>query len=507
MVAWFRTGTIALCALFCLALPSYADEEKPAADKPKASKDKDDEYYELMKTFVDTFDQIERSYVKETNRRELLEAAIKGMLTELDQYSSYINPDDLQRFNQEVEQEFGGIGIQVHVDPQSKRLTVMTPLPGTPAYKKGMRAGDVIMEIGGKSTEGFTIDDAVKLLKGKPGGVVKLGVLHAGGKEVEQLEITRELISVKTVLGDHYKEDGTWSFWLDESKKIAYIRLTHFSKRSSDELKEALDDLEEAGMKALILDLRFNPGGLLPQAIEISDMFVESGRIVSTKGRNTAERVVEARKEGTYTGFPMAILVNRYSASASEIVSACLQDHKRAAIIGERTWGKGSVQNVIELEGGTSALKLTTASYHRPSGKNIHRFPGAKESDEWGVMPEKENEVKFSGEELTKYLEYRRERDVLGKETPKSDFLDKQLARASEFIDSALANPKTDGEKSTGEKKPDAEKKDTEKKDAEKKDAEKKPEGGAAAPAMKPMRGFAAWQQYRFIKNFPAAAL
>lgn len=499
MVAWFRTGTIALCAVFCLALPSFADEEKPAADKPKSSKD--DEYYELMKTFVDTFDQIERSYVKDVNRRELLEAAIKGMLTELDQYSSYINPDDLQRFNQEVEQEFGGIGIQVHVDPQSKRLTVMTPLPGTPAYKKGMRAGDVIMEIGGKSTEGFVIDDAVKLLKGKPGVTVKLGVLHAGGKEVEQLEITRELISVKTVLGDHYKKDGSWSFWLDEAKKIGYIRLTHFSKRSSDELKEAMDELEENGMKALVLDLRFNPGGLLPQAIEISDMFVESGRIVSTKGRNTPERVAEARKEGTYSGFPMAILVNRYSASASEIVSACLQDHKRAAIVGERTWGKGSVQNVIELEGGSSALKLTTASYHRPSGKNIHRFPGAKESDEWGVMPEKENEVKFTGEELTKYLEFRRDRDVLGKdELPKSDFVDRQLARAVEFVDASLANPKGD--------KPEVEKKDAEKKpDADKKDAEKKPDGGAAAPGAKRLKGFAAWQQFRFIRNFPASAL
>ena len=148
-------------------------------------------------------------------------------------------------------------------------------------------------------------------------------------------------------------------------------------------------------MRGLILDLRFNPGGLLAAAIEVSDLFIATGRIVSTKGRNSPERVWDAQKEGTFDGFPMVVLVNRYSASASEIVAACLQDHKRAVIVGERTWGKGSVQNVIELEDGHSALKLTTAGYRRPSGKNIHRFPDAKESDEWGVMPDNGYEVKL----------------------------------------------------------------------------------------------------------------
>ena len=149
-----------------------------------------------------------------------------------------------------------------------------------------------------------------------------------------------------------------------------------------------MEDLKKRKLRGLILDLRFNPGGLLSSAIEVSNLFISKGRIVSTKGRNTPERIWDAHGSDAFEGFPMVVLVNRYSASASEIVSACLQDHQRAVIIGERTWGKGSVQNIIELEDGSSALKLTTASYRRPSGKNIHRFPDAKDTDEWGVMPD-----------------------------------------------------------------------------------------------------------------------
>jgi carboxyl-terminal processing protease len=204
----------------------------------------------------------------------------------------------------------------------------------------------------------------------------------------------------------------------------------------------------------------------LTVATEIADLFLEEGKIVSTKGRNTEERTVYARKPGTFSGFPMAVLVNRYSASASEIVSAALQDHKRAVVIGERTWGKGSVQNVIDLEHGKSALKLTTASYHRPSGKNIHRFPDAKETDEWGVMPDDGFAVQFSNEEMAKYLEYRHKRDVVTKEAqPKSDYSDRQLVRALDFVTGQL----------TGEKKPDATAKAETEKPAEKA-AEKSPE-------------------------------
>ncbi|HUG94256.1 MAG TPA: S41 family peptidase [Planctomycetaceae bacterium] len=425
-----RVGVWRLVAAVLLALAalplSAADAERP---QPK-----DADYYELMKVFVDTFEQIDRNYVTDVDRRELMEAAIKGMMVRLDPYSSFIGPEEVEDFERVVEQKFGGIGIQVNIDPESERLTVVSPLPGTPAYKAGVRAGDVIEEIEGQSTKGFSIEDAVKLMKGDPGSKVRIGVRHLGGSDVETLEVERAIIELDTVMGDKHRAEE-WDFMLDPEHKVGYIRLTHFSRRTSEELVGALEQLKQEGMKGLVLDLRFNPGGLLSQAVQIADLFIESGRIVSTKGRNTPERVWEATRGGAYTGFPIAVLVNRYSASASEIVSACLQDHKRAIVVGERTWGKGSVQNVIDLEGGKSALKLTTASYHRPSGKNIHRFPEAKESDEWGVVPDEGYLVKMSPQEMHGYLEYRRERDILRESGPSgSDFKDKQLARAVDYL-------------------------------------------------------------------------
>ena len=293
--------------------------------------------------------------------------------------------------------------------------------------------GTSILEIDGKSAEGYSIDKGRLPPKGKAGdGTVKLGILHPGTNKKEQVTLTRDVIHVATVLGDRYKSDGSWDFMIDKKDKIGYVRLTHFSRHSSIELEKAINQLLEEGMQGLVLDLRFDPGGLFSQATEIADMFIDGGTIVSTKGRNTTERTWEAKKEGTFPNFPMAVIVNHYSASASEIVAACLQDHHRAVIVGERSWGKGSVQNVIELEGGTSALKLTTASYHRPSGKNIHRFPGASESDAWGVMPDPGYEVKFTPRETREYIDnYRRERDILSKNgPPASDFKDKQLDKA-----------------------------------------------------------------------------
>ncbi len=214
-------------------------------------------------------------------------------------------------------------------------------------------------------------------------------------------------------MGDRRKGDDAWDFMLDHDKHIGYIRISAFSRDTAQDVKKALVELQKEGMKGLIVDLRFNPGGLLNSAIEVSDLFISDGRIVSTKGRNTAERTWNAEKEGTFDGFPMVVLVNHYSASASEILSACLQDHKRAVVIGERTWGKGSVQNVIELEGGKSALKLTTASYIRPSGKNIHRFPDSKEGDEWGVMPDAGFELSLNARQTERLVRDRRQRDIL----------------------------------------------------------------------------------------------
>ncbi len=403
-----------------------AEPSKPAPAKPKPIPAQDElDDYELQRLLIDTIDQVQRNYVREVPRRKLVQAAIKGILSELDPYSTYIPPDEMERFRDALEAEFGGIGIQISYE--GGRLKVLSPMVGTPAYRAGLMAGDTILEIDGKSTSEMTLDEAVRRVKGKPGTQVKLTVVHPGSSQKQEIAITREIIHIDTVLGDRRKPDDQWDFMLDAEKKIGYIRVTAFSRETAAELRRALQSLKDQNMRGLILDLRFNPGGLLNSAVEVCNLFISSGRIVSTAGRNSPERVWEAENKDAFEGFPMAILVNRFSASASEIVAACLQDHKRAVIVGERTWGKGSVQNVIPLEehasGGTSvadgelvsrsALKLTVAGYRRPSGKNIDRPPGATENEEWGVKPDPGFEVKLSDEDLALLVADRRQRDIV----------------------------------------------------------------------------------------------
>lgn len=434
----WKVRTLWALVLVLMVSPVDAQDETKAAPKPKQ-----DEYFELMRTFVDTFEQVDRNYVKDVDRRKLLEAALRGMIKELDPYSSYIPPEELARFNQQVDQQFGGIGIQVQPDPRTRRILVISPLPDTPAYKAGVRAGDIVTEVEGYDTENMPLSRAVELMKGPPGETVSIKVRHLSATEDEEISMERAIISVKSVLGDKWGKEGSWDFLVDDEQKIGYVRLTQFGRKSAEELAAAIETLQGQGMKGLVLDLRFNPGGLLSQAVKISDLFVESGTIVSTEGKNTEKRTFEATKAGTLPDFPMAVLINRFSASASEILSACLQDHKRAVVVGERSWGKGSVQNVIELEAGASALKLTTAGYLRPSGKNIHRFPDSKVTDEWGVHPDEE--VKFTRKELEDYDEYRRARDVLTEAAPpESDFKDRQFEKALERV-RAMLNSKGTG--------------------------------------------------------------
>lgn len=459
MTHWRRYCLAILAVLICGGL--FCNTTRAASE---------DEYYELMKIFVDTFEQIDRNYVTQVDRRELIEAAMRGMIVKLDPYSQYIDNKELKGFNEHVEQEFGGIGIQVRYDDRSNQLYVTMPLPGTPAHKAGVHINDRILEIDDKPVADFPhnreMEMAVSLIKGKPGTVVKLKVMHIGNETPETIDITRATIKSPTVEGDHYDAKSEWVYMIDDKEKIAYVRLSSFGRNSAEEMHDVLVKLTRDGMRGLILDLRFNPGGLLTAATAISDFFVSEGVIVSTKGRNTEEHVVRARKGGTFNGFSMVVLVNRFSASASEIVSACLQDHKRAIIVGERTWGKGSVQNVIELEGGKSAIKLTTASYHRPSGKNIHRFPKATEQDEWGVMPDEGYEVKMTIPEMEAMNKARRERERPSGDSPvppPADHTDKQLEKAVEAIKKQLAEGKPNGEAAADkpdnvEKKPDEKK-------------------------------------------------
>lgn len=463
---------LALCVGEGLAVAQDAApavEAEAPAESAQEAPSSEAETYELMRVFVDTFQEIDRNYVTDVDRRELIEAAIRGMLAELDPYSDYISPDDLDNFNEAVEQEFGGVGIRVNFNRDERAIEVMTPIPGSPAYKAGIQAGDRVVGIEGKAVKDFEhdreIDTAVKMLRGAPGEAVTITVQRKGQEATEEVKLVRELIQLDTVLGYSHKEDGTWNFMYDDKSKIGYLRLTHFTRRSADEVRDAVKQLLREGMKGLVLDLRFNPGGLLQAAVEICDMFLEDGVIVSTEGRNSRPRNWTAKRFGTFEKFPMAVLVNRYSASASEIVSACLQDHDRAIVVGERSWGKGSVQNVMELEDGKSALKLTTAAYHRPSGKNIHRSPKAKETDEWGVSPSEGYKVEFSFDQIREFQRDRRDRDVPG-EKKTTTFEDTQLLKAIEYVEEQLktepkdeAKPKAVEEEAKPKAKPEETKK------------------------------------------------
>ena len=451
--ALYRFGSALL--LSSVILTSSAFAQRTQTDK-KPSTDRLKDNYELMRMFAETFEQIDQNYVKDLDRRELMEAAIQAMLQRLDQYSAYIPRTRMDQFTQSVEEEYGGIGIRVEIN-DNRELTVVTPLPGGPAYFAGVRSGDRIVEINGESAVGFSTNDAVEKLKGPRGGEVKIGVRRAGSdlnSEIETISLVRDIIQLDTVLGDRFS-DGKWDFMLDKENKIGYVRLTHFSRKSSDELRSAMQTLTENGMKGLVLDLRDNPGGLLSQATQIADMFIEEGVIVSTKGRNVPEQSWKATKPGTFGGFPMAVIVNRVSASASEIVSACLQDQKRAIVVGERSWGKGSVQNVIDLEEGRSALKLTTASYFRPSGRNIHRFPESTPEDEWGVSPDEGYRVRFTRNEFGEWREARRDGDVIREGdqagTSKSDFVDRQLKKAMDYVAGKITGTDAKPESKSGE--------------------------------------------------------
>ncbi|MFO0911961.1 MAG: S41 family peptidase [Pirellulales bacterium] len=371
-----------------------------------------DEYYQLLRDFADAVDQVERNYVREISRKELMEAAINGVLSKLDEYSDFIPEDQVEGFQKEVKNKFEGIGVQIAVDPQTQRIRVISPLIGSPAYRAGVLAGDMIVKVDGEELKEVVLSDVIRRLQGPPGSKVVVTVTRATEPNPIDIPIERGEVRVETVLGYARQPDDSWDFFCDPRRKLGYVRISAFADHTPEELQRALEQLKKQQMAGLVLDLRFNPGGILNSAVETADLFLESGVIVSAEGRNVAKRIWEARREGTFDGFPMAVLVNHYSASASEIVAASLQDHDRAVVIGERTWGKGSVQNLVELEGGRGAIKLTTASYLRPSGKNIHRFANATETDEWGVRPNDGFDVMMRPGEQVRWLEWRKSRDI-----------------------------------------------------------------------------------------------
>lgn len=392
--------------------------------------------------------QIEQNYIQEVDRSELLNTAIRAIVGKLD--PGFLRSNDLEflsagemaEINASLQQEVAGVGIALKAGEPSQEVVVTSLLPHSPAYRSGLAPGDRIVAIDGQELpENETLPAAVRLIRGAPGTQVHLRVRRSDEPDALEFQLVREVVRLPSIRGDRYSPDHSWEFMLDDQRKIGYVRLLQIARQTPEELQAALTELQRRGMKGFILDLRNNPGGLLEQAVAVSDLFLDKGRILTVKGR-AGEQVFDAHTEGTVPAFPMAVLVNRKTASAAEVIAASLQDHRRAVVIGERTFGQGIVRTLVALKDGVGSLKIPVASYFRPSGKPMNRFPGATELDEWGVTPDAGYEIVLTEDELKEYELARTARDVLSHaETPQPHYIDRPLQKATSYIQDRLGHP------------------------------------------------------------------
>ena len=345
--------------------------------------------YDKIDLFSDVLDKINKEYVDDVDQSIVIDAAINGVLQSLDPYSAYMSPDVFNNMQTETSGKFGGLGIEVSME--AGVVKVISPIDNSPASKVGVKAGDYIVKINDTQVQGKSLTEAVELMRGPVGSDIKITVRRMGVKKALVFTITREIIEVQSVRSE----------LLD--KKVGYIRLTSFNENSSNQIKDKLDELKKNNnLKGYILDLRNNPGGLLSQAIKISDFFLDNGEIVSTKSRKSSEnRKWFARKGDVIEGKTLIVLINYGSASASEIVAGALKDHKRAIIVGENSYGKGSVQSIIPLKN-KGAIRLTISKYYLPSGQSISEVGVTpdivvnEESEKFRMNTKTDNQLNFA---------------------------------------------------------------------------------------------------------------
>ncbi len=318
-----------------------------------------DEKYDPLKRFVQVLDLVETSYVKEVDRKEAIEGALNGMLQSLDPHSVYLNAEDYKSLQEVTSGEFYGVGIEI-TNNENGQLMIVAPIDDTPGDRAGLKSGDLILAVDGQPTKGMTASDAVRVIRGPKGTPVEMLIFSKGDTAAHTVTLTRDIIPVISVKSRELEPGYYW------------IRLTQFSERTTTELSQALRDIAKAGeLKGIVLDMRNNPGGLLGQAVNVSDMFLRDGMIVSMRGRNPENnQEFKARAQASDITAPVVVLINSGSASAAEIVAGALGDHNRALLVGEQTFGKGSVQSIYPLPDG-AGVKLTTAIYYTPNGKSI----------------------------------------------------------------------------------------------------------------------------------------
>ncbi|MAB81961.1 MAG: hypothetical protein CMJ24_07950 [Phycisphaerae bacterium] len=416
-----------------------------ALEVPRAIAVRNDAY-RWFDPIVDIRGIIVSDYVNEPDEEEMQEAMIKAMVESLDDpFCEYIRPEEQKQFRKNLSGNYVGIGARINGN--AEYLKIITPMENSPALKAGLLAGDEILEIDGVTTKDQPVDDSIDKLLGEPGTKVNLLVRHVDGSE-QQLEIVREPIETRSTFG-LIRRDGDWSFSLDPDRNIAYIGIDSFNSRTSDELETILRELRlRDDLDGLILDVRSNPGGALTAALETADLFLKEGRLLSIRSarpeRRQQERVFNATSNGTFTDIPIIVLIDDRSASASEIVAGSLKDNERAMVLGERTYGKGSVQEVRELEDDGGILKFTTAYYYLPSGRSLHRIPGSGQAD-WGVDPNDGYVVPETIEDYNDRYEQRLPWTVITREEPaeprttdpdwiRESMSDEALARAVEIL-------------------------------------------------------------------------
>ena len=419
-----RIVMLLIIASFAIGITVHNISFAEKADKEVQQKQKTDDLYKELELFSDAVSIIRADYVEEKKSKELIYGALKGMLASLDPYSQFMDPDTYNEMKVETEGEFGGIGIEITL--KDDLLTIISPIDDTPAYKAGLKAGDKIVKIDGAIVKDLTLIEAVKKLRGKPGTDVNIIVLREADKKLLEFTITRAIIKIASIKKAEILEPG-----------IGYIRLSEFQENTPKDLSEALKKLEAENLKGLVLDLRNNPGGLLDVAVDVGGKFIQEGKVVvSTKGRVEAQNIEfkSRNKNNRHLDYPIVVLINGGSASASEIVAGALQDYKRAILLGTKSFGKGSVQTVVPMSDG-SAVRLTTSKYYTPKGRSIHGE---------GIMPDilveyeerpmKDKEVDKEAALLEKLLEGKEKTPEEKAEEKKKKELDNQLLRAVDVL-------------------------------------------------------------------------
>ena len=391
--------------------------------------------------FAEVLGAIERSYLEPVDQQSLFDAAMEGVFSQLDEHSSFVAGVRRAQLETMLDQEFGGVGLELTLSGAARELTVLSPVVGAPAWRSGIAAGDRIRAIDGVPTNRMTLEQALNRLRGQPGTPVVLAIVAASGATPDQdlvtadaaygnndpvrnVPLVREIVKIESVLGDRRRPDGSWDWAIEGEPGCVIIRIESFGERTVDELRRAIDAISDGTAQGgVILDLRGNSGGLLSAAVEVCDLFLDEGVIVSTRGRGSREAdddgedsapldVRRATRGAALAGLPMAVLIDGLTASAAEVVAACLQDHRRAIVVGSRSFGKGTVQSILPLSDGSGLVKLTTSEYRRPNRTNIHRRIDDTVDAEWGVSPDLGCEITPTGRQSEAIEAWRRIRDV-----------------------------------------------------------------------------------------------